>query len=286
VMHTILGAASFAVRARRIVLCESLRDGSDEQLYKLWFNDEQTAVVPMGTSTNVLSAADTMKERRLIAGSDTIAIIDRDERSDEHLQELASKGVHVLQVSELEGLFCLTQVMEAAAKILSPTIGEADLKQRAREKVQKFFKGPALNRLVADRVRRAVRHKLASLLDGARGAVDFASTRAALEGACDPTIWHFKVGDMADDENRARQDALANADWDTAVLRLFPAKNVLDLVAQTIGVGREKYKECVLEILRSDPRLTPQSPHASVHSQVVAALRSYLPPRAVLSAIT
>ena len=56
VLATVLGAASFAVVASRIVICEGEPDGDDQALYSAWFDDSDTVVVPLGTSDRPLLA--------------------------------------------------------------------------------------------------------------------------------------------------------------------------------------------------------------------------------------
>jgi hypothetical protein len=92
VLAALLGAASFAVIASRIVVCEGSSSGDDETFYSAWFNDRDTVVVPLGTSTHVMNAHTTMLSDKLIKGANLVPIVDRDDHPGEHLDKLTAKA--------------------------------------------------------------------------------------------------------------------------------------------------------------------------------------------------
>ena len=128
VLRSILGAASFSIYARRIVFCEG-EDGpvGDKALYAAWFKDPQTAVVPVGSATDVVRCAVAFGHDKLVHGASAIGIIDRDYWPDAYLNALPT-NVSALCVHELENLFCLQDVYFAVGRHLG--IHDADLRKR------------------------------------------------------------------------------------------------------------------------------------------------------------
>ena len=106
---SILGAASFSVYASRLVFCEGREEKSlDQELLRAWFNDRETALIPVGGCDSVKRCTAAFQTRSVVSGFVASGIIDRDHWPDEVLSNLES--VHVLPVHEIESLYVLKPV--------------------------------------------------------------------------------------------------------------------------------------------------------------------------------
>lgn len=271
VLAALLGAASFAVVAKRVVLCEGEGAGIDERFYSAWFNDAKTAVVPLGFSSHVANAHLTLADDRLIVGANLLSIVDRDDWPHEYLETLRAGGVFVLRVFEVESLYCLQQIVEAVAKhVALSEIGA--LAEKLKSSVRKRIHGVLLHRLALERTRRALRHRLAALIDNVTPAWDFSEVQSDLTRAIEPTGWSFEPG-MVLREERFQLERALDGDWDSDVLVTIPGKEVLGVVAKTLGISEERYKGIVLGALGTDEA------YNSIRPAVVEALEGHLPPR-------
>jgi len=110
IAQSLLAAASFSIHARRVVFCEGAESSSvDHALYHAWFSEPETAVVPVGASSDVVRCAVSFGRSDLVAGLDAIGIVDRDYWPDRYVSNLPAEVV-CLAVHEVENFFCLPDV--------------------------------------------------------------------------------------------------------------------------------------------------------------------------------
>ena len=96
IIEPILGAATFSVSAKNIVFCEGTKENKmDFDFYSSWFSSEDYAVIPVKSCEDVISCVDVFNSNPAIKGLRAIGIIDRDYRSDRHLEDI-SDDIHVL----------------------------------------------------------------------------------------------------------------------------------------------------------------------------------------------
>jgi hypothetical protein len=176
----------------------------------------------------------------------------------------------VLRVSELEGLYCLSGVLLAVARHLGLD-GPARLAESART-VRKQVSGALLHKLALERTKRALRHRLAAVIDVVTPDPDYGEVERRLEAAIEPTHWSFDPKTVLGEEKTRLETALGG-DWDADLLPLIPGKLVLGVVADTLSVGQDVYKEMVLGALGESKA------HAGIRDDIVNALQSHLPPR-------
>ncbi|MDA1257913.1 MAG: DUF4435 domain-containing protein [Chloroflexi bacterium] len=158
-IEALLGAASFSIHARRIVFCEGQEGKSiDQALYSAWFSDDDTAVVPVGSSSQVTACVDAFRQSKLVAGVEAIGIIDRDYWPDKYLESLP-EGMFVLPVHEVENLYCIEEVFKAVATYLGK---DHDLTNKLladfkRDAIGKFSDG-LFAKQVSQRFKMAIEH--------------------------------------------------------------------------------------------------------------------------------
>ena len=233
--EALLAAASFSIHARRIVFCEGVEGHSrDQQLYAAWFSGPDTAVVPVGSSSDVVRCTRAFGESKLVAGVEAEGIIDRDYWPDQYLDSLPS-SISALPVHEVENLLCLKDVFLAVAKHVGVAQQEAqDRYTTFLERSAASFDGSLFAKQVSERYRRRCEHELLSSLNSLRISGELSEMRQQQMDGVDPQTWGTLPGELFDDERQRLEDALV--DEGGGFLTYFPGKVFIKTAAETLGL--------------------------------------------------
>ena len=284
VFRSVLGAASFSVIAKRIVFCEGVSGGKiDHKLYEAWFDDPDTAVIPVGSCEEVVQSVAVFNSVDKIKGVKAIGIIDRDYWPDSFFNALPPE-INVLEVHEVESLFCLPKVFEAIGIHLH--VKQEEIAARYEgflTKAKDSFGGLLFNKQVLERVRRRVSCSTMRLLNDVKPDEDLAAVKAAIIGVLDPKNWAFDPLLIFDEEEKTLRASLNGSAED--LLRLFPGKAYLGHAATELGVKADRLIQLVCSALSrpeepekpKGPADSPQS--AALKTQLIEAMRKHLPSR-------
>jgi ABC-type cobalamin/Fe3+-siderophores transport system ATPase subunit len=271
---SILGAASFSVYASRLIFCEGREEKSlDQELLRAWFNDRETALIPVGGCENVKRCTAAFQTKSVVSGFTASGIVDRDHWPDDMLSGLAN--VHVLPVHEIESLYVLKPVYAALAVQAGHKAETIEtLYANALAGFKRQMAGTIANKLICERFKA----RSLMLVDRAFAtAVDFSdreSLRASLIAEIPRTVPAAKPETIWDEEERLVNEALASDD-PTTFLRVLPGKPLVGTAAGTLGLTKERYCELLKMGLGSASDPTFQA----LHTALECALAPYLPPR-------
>jgi ABC-type phosphate transport system ATPase subunit len=271
---SILGAASFSVYAERLVFCEGREEKSlDQELLRAWFNDRETALIPVGGCENVKRCTSAFQTQSVVSGFVAIGVIDRDHWPDAVLSSLAN--IHVLQVHEVESLYVLKSVYAAIAIHTGHEPETVDaLYAKAFSCFKQQMTGVLANKLICERF------KARSLMFVERAfatKVEF-SDRASLKSTLIAEIPQvLSVTALASiwDEEQAIVNAALESNDPTVFLKLLPGKPLIGPAATSLGITKERYCELLKAGLgkSSDPAFN------TLHASLEAALSTHLPSR-------
>jgi hypothetical protein len=234
----------------------------------------------------VVQSVDVFNSVDEIKGVKAIGIIDRDYWPDSFFNALPPE-ITVLEVHEIESLFCLPKVFEAVGIHLH--VKQEEIAARYESfltKAKDSFGGVLFNKQVLERVRRRVSCGTMRLLNGVQPDEELAAVRAAIIGVVDPKNWDFDPLLIFDEEEAALRANLNGSAED--LLRLFPGKTYLGHAANELGVKEDRLIQLVCSALSrpeepekpkdpKDPADSPQS--AALKKQLIEAMRKHLPPR-------
>lgn len=273
---SILGAASFSVYASRLVFCEGREEKSlDQELLRAWFNDRETALIPVGGCDSVKRCTAAFQTRSIVSGFVATGIIDRDHWPDEVLSNLAN--VHVLPVHEIESLYVLKPVFAAIAIHAGHKPETVDgLYANAFAGFKQQMSGALANKLICERfkarslmlIERAFATKVDFNDKGALRKVLIAEIPRTQPVTEPQTIWN---------DEEARVSAALATDDPTLFLKTLPGKPLVGPAASSLGLTKERYCELVKIGLGGASDIAFQALHAALE----AALNPYLPPRRV-----
>lgn len=269
----LLAAASFSIYADRIIFCEGKESGLDKAVYSAWFNSQKAAVIPVGSSTNVIRSTLAFAESTLVAGVTAQGIIDRDYWPDEFIGSMKPE-VKVLDVHEIEILLCLRGVLTAVAKYQGKSSVEAEsLYEQFLNGARSSFESGLLNKQISERFRRRCENQFEVASNGMEVTDDLESTKRCHVESLDPAGWGIDPGDLFDQEQKTIQEALAGTEED--FFRYLPGKGFLPLAARSLGMDRKAYVNLVCRGLDADEG----EPLHHLGVELDTTLTNYLPPR-------
>lgn len=272
----LLSAASLSIYAKRIIFCEGDEKRSkDLRLYHAWFRKRDSIVFPVLNCREVQDCVSAYKAHPVIKGLDVIGIVDRDFLNEEHIAALVSDGVTVLDVHEIESLFCLPTVISAVASHLGKESVAANTEFLLNAK--KHFVGEYKNTLISERFRRRCERifdiSLNKLKVSSSDPEDVKNNHVA---ALDPQAWSTNPNAIWDEEIN-RVNAAINGDGND-FLKILPGKSILGDAAKTVGLNKESYITMICNSLTEDKSAAPLY---NLGQQIEKALVAYLPPREI-----
>lgn len=269
---SILGAASFSVYAKRLVFCEGREEKSlDQELLRAWFNDRETALIPVGGCENVKRCTVAFQTSSIVSGFEAVGVIDRDHWPDDLLSRV--NGLHVLPVHEIESLYVLKQVYLAVASHLG--LSESAERRYAETHLEwkRHATGTLSNKLICERFKAM---SMMLLERGFTGAVDF-SDRCSLRSALTTQISNalpLMNAEQMWNEEASKVDAAISSDDPSDFLRVLPGKPLLGPAASSLGISKEQYCNLIKTGLT-----TKEAGFITLSDALEQALATYLPPR-------
>lgn len=271
---SILGAASFSVYATRLIFCEGREEKSlDQELLRAWFNDRETALIPVGGCESVKRCTAAFQTTSVVSGFSASGIVDRDHWPDDLLSGLAN--VHALPVHEIESLYVLKSVYTAIALHTGHKAEVVDgLYAGAFAGFKRQMSGTLANKLICERFKARSLMLVERAFESTVNFEDREGLRATLITEIPRTQPAAAPEKIWDEEEQVVNNALTSDD-PNVFLKVLPGKPLVGPAAATLGLSKERYCDLVKSGLgaSSDPMFQ------ALHGALEAALVPYLPPR-------
>lgn len=241
IFRDIVGAATLTIASSKTVFCEGT-PGKDDALYDALLARDGFQVVAVGSCANVEQCVEALRDAKIVRGGEALGLVDRDFWSAERIVGLKNKGVHAIEVHEVESLYLLQPCFEkVAAHVGAATdCSHAEFIRQAREFAQqdvvRVATERAKQRLFSELSHHIHKVPITSHADARKGLVDAIATRLA----------GVDAGKIFDEEERLVEAALRASVED--FLAVFPSKPLVGLAARMLGLSRERYFE-ILELL-------------------------------------
>ena len=273
VIQSILSAASFSIFARRIVFCESDNTlNNDYSFYLSWFNDNDTAIIPVGSCLEVIQCTTAFGNSKVISGVSSLGIIDRDYWSDDYLASLPTE-VHCLPVHEIENLYCVRGVFEAIGNHLN--IRPRQISDKYNEflsKAKKIFKDGILCKQVSERFKKRYERQFFTILNTLRMSDDLNQLKLQYLEAMKSENWAVDPNVVFDEESKRVQESFTS---DEEFLKIMPGKSFFSIAADVLGLTVSRYKELIHSSLTAES----DSELWRAGQSIQHTLESYLPAR-------
>ncbi|MER6284447.1 AAA family ATPase [Streptomyces sviceus] len=273
VAEALLGSASLSFYASRVIFCEGETSAYDDLLYGAWFNGRDTVVRPVGSCQMVLRCCDALRKSGIANALEAVGIIDRDYNPDAFINGVPN-GIHVLDVHEVESLFCLPEVVKAVCSQTAVPFDEAAYLKSLVDSVDTSQR----HSIVVQRWKARIEPSLAGVIaQVSTRQSDLAALVADMPNIFDHTRWSFSPQDLLEEEKQRVEAVIPNgsaADF----LMIAPGKQLLHLAARTAGMDKKRYVDLIIKAL-GDADVSSEASLVNLGTALEAAFKDHLPPR-------
>ncbi len=233
---------------RRILFVEGTVNSLDLPLYSTLF--PTLSVIPKGSCNDVIRAVKGLRGSHELHHVEASGLIDRDDRSEDEIEELAKESVFALDVSSAEALYYCSDAIEAVSHRQAESLGcdpSTMIEAGTQVGLARVGKSALAERMAARRCERRARNLIETL------APDWRKIMGSGEQLQIPSAVESPY---ADELSRFRN--LANAgDLDGLIARYsLRESNVFDKIAKALECGnRTNYERMVIARVREDENL-------------------------------
>lgn len=222
-----------------VVFVEGTTGSFDSSLYATILSD--FLVIPRGSCTQVIQSVKALKSNPQIHHLEVYGIIDRDRRVLAEIAKLEQDSIYVLNVAEVENLFCVKEVLEIVSNRLArdpvadfQSVSETVFSRLRRE----------LDTQVSLRASSEIKFQLNMFNDSQKGI-------QAIDEALQSLVASIDVNKIYSDSNKLYVDVLENKDYDE-LLALFNRKTLSSQISPALGLTNGSLPETVVRLAKGD----------------------------------
>ena len=229
---------------RRILFVEGKPQGSDAAIYGALF--PSVSVVPVGSCEQVIDSAAGLRNSVNLHEVEAFGLIDADNRSDNELSRLSSRGIFALSGYSVESLYYCSEAVEAVAHRQAESLGEntAELMKCARDGALEALKSQELaETLAARRCERLVRQQIQ--LPNWKNILDK-----------NPFAVRLDTATLHQEELDIFNDLLVARDLEGIIAR-YPIRDTeaIEAIVRPLRLNRHTYCKTLLSRIRQNPDL-------------------------------
>lgn len=224
-----------------VVFVEGENGSYDVSLYRELLSNY--LVIPRGSCSQVIQSVKALKANTQLHHLDTFGIIDRDRRVQAEIGKLEQDSVYVLEVAEVENLFCTREVLEIVSKRLGRDATE-DFQKVSHAIFSKLH--TELEAQVSMRVASEIKFQLNMFDATQKGA---ANINAALQSL----IANIDVNQIYSNTLALYSQALQNKNYES-LLSLYNRKSLSSQISNSLGLANGSLPEMVVRLSKGDCR--------------------------------
>lgn len=222
-----------------VVFVEGVNGSFDSSLYSTILSD--FLVIPRGSCTQVIQSVKALKSNPQIHHLDVYGIIDRDRRVPAEITKLEQDSIYVLNVAEVENLFCTKGVLEIVSKRLGRD-STADF-QAVSGAIFSRLRGE-MDTQVSLRASSEIKFQLSMFNETQKGV-------QAIDSALQSLVASIDVNKVYSDSNQLYVDVLEARDYD-GLLALFNRKSLSSQISTALGLANGSLPETVVRLAKGD----------------------------------
>jgi hypothetical protein len=222
-----------------VVFVEGVSGSFDSSLYASILSNY--LVIPRGSCSQVIQSVKALKANPQIHHLEVYGIIDRDRRVPAEIAKLEQDSIYVLNVAEVENLFCTKEVLEIVSNRLARD-PVADF-QAVSNTVFTRLQGE-LDTQVSLRVSSEIKFQLNMYNDGQKGV-------QAIDAALQTLVASIDVNQIYSDTNALYVNVLETKNYDE-LLALFNRKSLSSQVSNALGLANGSLPETVVRLAKGD----------------------------------
>ncbi|MBU2537540.1 MAG: AAA family ATPase [Proteobacteria bacterium] len=226
---------------KHVVFVEGENGSFDVSLYRELLSD--FLVIPRGSCTQVIQSVKALKANQQIHHLDVYGLIDRDRRVQAEITKLEQDSIYVLNVAEVENLFCTREVLAIVSNRL------------ARDPVLDFN---AVSNTVFGRLQGELDHqvslRVSSEVEFQLNMFDASQTGAHnINNALQTLAASIDVNQIYADTNALYSNVLNTKDYEQ-LLALYNRKSLSSQVSNSLGLANGSLPETIVRLVRGDSK--------------------------------
>lgn len=198
-------------------------------------------VIPRGSCTQVIQSVKALKANPQIHHLEVYGVIDRDRRVPAEITKLEQESIYVLEVAEVENLFCTQEVLEIISERLArdPVTDFQTVSTTIFSRLQNELDGQ-----VSLRVSSEVKFQLNMFDASQKGS-------AAINSALQDLVANIDVNQIYSDTHTLYSNVIQNSDY-RKLLAIFNRKSLSSQVSNSLGLANGTLPETVVRLAKSD----------------------------------
>lgn len=239
---------------KHVLFVEGTQNSYDTNIYREIYKD--MFVVPCESCLKVIEYTKAMNSNEQLHHLNVRGLIDRDYRTEEEIENLKKNNIYVLDIAEVENLFCVEEVLNFVNS-------HQRFEDCSRvEEVKKYIIKERFSKQIEGQINKAVISEVKYLLN------TYDLSGKSLEDVEDklekiPNQIPFKT--IRDNVTRKFKNALDEKDY-SSILRVFNEKKLSENIGQYFGLNNKDYCKLVIRLLKSG-----QS------EELIEGIKKYLP---------
>lgn len=237
-----------------VLFVEGTQDSYDTNIYREIYKDKY--IVPCGSCTKVIEYTKAMNSNNQLHHLKATGLIDRDYRTENEINSLKESNIYVLEIAEVENLFCVEEVLDAINKHQGFTNYDNV------DKVKDYIIERRFSNQIKNQISKAVISEIKYLLS------IYDLNGKELE---DIKINFNSIGDKISFEDikgnieEKFKKALNEKEY-FSILRLFNEKGLSKSIGTYFNIKNEDYCDLIIRLLKSN-----QS------NEIIGGIKKYLP---------
>lgn len=222
-----------------VVFVEGESGSFDSSLYRELLSN--FLVIPRGSCSEVIQSVKALKANSQIHHLDVFGVIDRDRRLPAEIAKLEQVSIYVLEVAEVENLFCTEEVLKIVSERLARD-SAADFLTVSNTIFDRLQS--ELDTQVSLHVSNEVKFKLNIFDVKQKGAANISAVLQSL-------VASINVEQIYLDTNQRFIDVLASKDY-KQLLALYNRKSLCAQVSTSLGLSNGSLPETVVRLIKGD----------------------------------
>lgn len=231
---------------KNVLFVEGEKGSYDFELYKYIYPDFY--VVPCGSCSAVIQNTKAFRRMKDLHKLNICGIIDHDYRTDREVESYLDDGIYVLDIAEIENLFCI----EGVVRIIAEHLAYHDVEHKIRvvkDSVFEAFQQEYENQLCSI-CEREIQHKLKNYKK------TNLNTQQDLEEQLVSLVRNINIDELYSKTKNRLDEIIGNKDYNS-LLRIFNRKNIHKRISKKLGLTdteEDNYAKLVLRLLSTDKK--------------------------------
>ncbi|MGL5940030.1 MAG: DUF4435 domain-containing protein [Waterburya sp.] len=220
-----------------IVFVEGENGKFDVTLYRLIL--DKFLVIPRGSCTQVIQSVKALKNSPQLHHLEVYGIIDRDRRTNPQIEALIEDDIYVLEVAEVENLFCTPEILKFVSQKLARDVEKDFI--TVKNNVFKQFEQELENQICL-KTANEVKFKLNDFSEKAKD-------KSGLEKELNRIIESINIAEIYKNNNKLFLDIVEQQDYDK-LLCYYNRKSLANQISGGFGLKNNELVEFVIRYVQ------------------------------------